>query len=105
MVDYLLQIGRNSNFTIRFIAITVKDKRSYQFYSDGNVLLLKFTYESSNDEYVGPKSAQSTLIKFKENSTDDMGATLQTVMGAIANLTLKVDEIGRKHKRMTQLAC
>ena len=34
-----------------------------------------------------------------------MGATLQTVMGAIANLTLKVDEIGRKHKRMTQLAC
>ena len=66
MVDYLLQIGRNSNFTIRLIVITVKDKRSYRFYSDANVLLLKFTFESSNDEYLGPKSAQPILIMFKK---------------------------------------
>ncbi len=51
------------------------------------------------------KTGQKSLLQFKISESKDKDVSLEEIVDAIEKLTIKVDDIGQKHARMTQLAC
>ena len=50
------------------------------------------------------KAGQSTLLKFTEKNSECPDASLESVMEDISNLSIKVDNIGKQHASLAQLA-
>ncbi len=49
-------------------------------------------------------TSQSTLLHFNQQETESSEVSLDKIMEAISNLSLKVDNLGTQHSSLTQLA-